>query len=252
MNHHAERQVGPKGSAEMESEWSPAGVETATIAAASASDNVARYIRGLIFSGELAPDDWLPPSRELAGRLGVSLVTLRVALKSLETMGYIVTSRGAHGGSRVSDVKTLRACWTRWLRESSDAIDDMFELRTTVETRIAWLAAERRTSAELEDIEAANRTVAETHSSVLRWNVAFHDAVARASRSPRLRRVAADVREELFLPVDLALREHRIVAIREDHAAIAEAIRDRDGERAAKSTREHIDSVRTLMRRGAA
>src|SRR5665648_841520 len=62
---------------------------------AGASENAAWFIRAMIFSGELGPGDRLPPGRDLAARLGISIVTLRVALKSLEAAGYIVTSRGA-------------------------------------------------------------------------------------------------------------------------------------------------------------
>jgi GntR family transcriptional repressor for pyruvate dehydrogenase complex len=232
----------------MEAEWTGAD-DAGAISTTSASDIVAGYIRGLVFSGELGPDDKLPPSRELATRLGVSLVTLRLALKSLEATGYLVTSRGSRGGTSVSDAATLGACWTRWLQENADGVDDLFELRTTIETRVAWLAAKRRTKQDLADIEAANTILSETHSSVLRWNVAFHDAVARAAHSEELRRVMADVRERLFLPVDVALRERRIVVMRADHAAIAAAIRARDSAGAAEITRRHIEAVRVLMSR---
>lgn len=228
--------------------WPLAGGEP-TITSTSANDSVALHIRGLIFSGELAPGDWLPPSRDLATRLGISPVTLRLALKSLEATGYIVTSRGAHGGSRVSDGEALRLCWTRWLADNADTLDDMFELRRTVEGRIAWLAAERRTSDDLVTMENANLLlVAETHSSVLRWNVAFHDSVARAAHSPELGRVMRDVQTRLFLPVDLALREHRIVAIQESHMTILRAIGTQSPRLATERMREHIDGVQDMMR----
>ena len=69
----------------------------------------------MIYSGQLGPGDRLPTGVELAARLGISVVTLRVALKSLESTGYIVTSRGAHGGSSVSDAEGLTRCWTEWM-----------------------------------------------------------------------------------------------------------------------------------------
>src|SRR5450756_154296 len=106
---------------------------------AGASENAAWFIRAMIFSGELGPGDRLPPGRDLAARLGISIVTLRVALKSLETAGYIVTSRGARGGSSVSDRETLSRCWSAWMSDRAEEVDEICELRDTIEVRIAWL-----------------------------------------------------------------------------------------------------------------
>src|SRR5665647_952531 len=74
----------------------------------------------------------------------------------------------------------------------------------------AWLAAERRSTQELEAIESANTLLVEMGSSVLRWNVAFHDALARAAHNRHLERAMVEVRGELFLPVDAFLRQHRV------------------------------------------
>lgn len=229
----------------------PAAGETpagGSLSIPSASETVARHIRALIFSGELGPGDRLSPGRDLAARLGISVGTLRIALKSLEATGYIVTSRGASGGSRVSDIDALLKCWTAWMRDNGDEVDDLFELRSTLETRIARLAAERREAADLEAIETANAAFAETHASVLRWNVAFHDAVARAAHSRSLARAVADLRGDLFLPVDLALREHRIAEIRDAHTAIVAAIRDRDADAAEASMRVHLTETLGMVR----
>ena len=138
----------------------------------SASDGVARVIRGLIFSGELSPGDWLPPSRDLAERLGISQLTLRVGLRSLETSGYLVTSRGAHGGTRVGDIETLSRIWVAWMEAKGDEVRDMWEFREIVESHVAMFAAERRTRQELAAIEAALASAAaDSHTAVLRWNV---------------------------------------------------------------------------------
>ena len=77
-----------------------------TLVSETASDSAVHYLRSLIFTGELGPGDRLPPERELAERLGISRITLRLALKSLESTGFIVTTRGARGGSRVNAAPT--------------------------------------------------------------------------------------------------------------------------------------------------
>jgi len=215
---------------------------------AGASESAAWFIRAMIFSGELGPGDRLPPGRDLAARLGISIVTLRVALKSLEVAGYLVTSRGARGGSSVSDRETLGRCWDAWVRDKAEKIDEICELRDTIEVRIASFAAARRTDRELEAIESANTLLVEAGSSVLRWNVAFHDALAGAAHNRHLERAMVEVRGELFLPVDAFLRQHRVEELVAAHGAILDAVRRQDAEAAAASMRAHLAETRAVIR----
>jgi GntR family transcriptional regulator, transcriptional repressor for pyruvate dehydrogenase complex len=222
-----------------------------SLAPDTASENAARHLRALIFSSELGPGDRLPSERGLATQLGISRMTLRLALKSLESDGLIITSRGAHGGSRVADLESLLRCWQVWTDDHEDDLDDIFEMRLTMETRISALAAERRTTEDLETIQAAveSESNGPSPSSLFRTDMDVHRAIARAAHSPRLLQSMLDVRGELFLPVDQALLEHRTGEVHESHRAIFEAIRDRDADRAAELTRVHIEQVRTLVRR---
>ena len=177
------------------------------------------------------------------------LVTLRVALKSLETSGYVTTSIGARGGSRVNDEAGLSRCWEVWLAEHVSDIEEMFELRTTLETRIASLAAERRTAADLEELEAANALLVGPSPSVAPWNVAFHGALARAAHSGYLARAMEDLQAKIFLPIDLAKYEHQIVELREAHAAVLEAVRAEKPDLAAESMRFHLAETLQVFRR---
>lgn len=215
---------------------------------ASASENAAWFIRAMIFSGELRPGDRLPPGRELAARLGISIVTLRVALKTLEAAGYLVTSRGARGGTRVSDFETLTSCWTSWMRDKAEEVDEICELRETVEVRIAQLAAERRTDAELDAVARANKLLMETGSSILRWNVAFHDALGEAAHNRHLLRAMVEVRGELFLPVDAFLREHRVEELVAAHGAVLDAVRARDSGAAGTAMLAHLRDTQAVIR----
>jgi GntR family transcriptional regulator, transcriptional repressor for pyruvate dehydrogenase complex len=216
---------------------------------ASASENAEEFIRAMIFSGRLGPGERLPTGVELSAQLGISVVTLRLALKSLEAHGYIVTTRGAHGGSRVSDVAGLKRCWDNWLHEHADELDDLFELRTTIEMRIAALAAERRTSSDLEALETANALLLGPGAPLVPWNVGFHDALARAAHSKYLAEASFDVQKRLFLPVDLAEHPHLFPELTATHAVIHDAVRDRAPEAAAEAMRVHLADTLVLFRK---
>jgi GntR family transcriptional regulator len=55
--------------------------------------------------GRLSPGDRLPAERALAERYGVSRMTLRQALGSLEQRGRLVRSKGRYGGTFVAEPK---------------------------------------------------------------------------------------------------------------------------------------------------
>jgi GntR family transcriptional regulator len=54
---------------------------------------IAENIRSLITKGQLKPGDMLPPEKTIASQLGVSLITVRHALKDLTNEGLLVRRR---------------------------------------------------------------------------------------------------------------------------------------------------------------
>jgi len=71
---------------------------------AQIEDRLAEAITG----GDLKPGDRLPPERELAESLGVSRMTLRQALDSLERRGMLSRARGRRGGTFIALPKIER------------------------------------------------------------------------------------------------------------------------------------------------
>lgn len=64
-----------------------------------ASDDIADEIKQAILSGKFQKGDRLPPERLLASQFNVSRVTVREALRLLETKGLIYIKRGSTGGA---------------------------------------------------------------------------------------------------------------------------------------------------------
>jgi DNA-binding FadR family transcriptional regulator len=178
-------------------------------------------------------------------------MTLRLALKALESTGYLVTTRGSHGGSRVSDAEELFACWHHWMRDHADELTDIFEFRLTVENRLAALAAERRTK---DDLDAMERAVARERepqdwTSLFRADMDIHTAIARAARSPRLEQAMLEARGDLFVPVDLSQLERREHEVHETHHGIISAIREEDPALAAERMAAHLRLIERLIDR---
>jgi GntR family transcriptional repressor for pyruvate dehydrogenase complex len=217
------------------------------LATSTAADSAASFLRSLIFSRTLVPGDRLPSERNLAAHLGISRITLRLALKSLESAGYIVTTRGAHGGSRVVDAAALQRCWDDWLLRHRDDLEDIFEYRRTIELRIAALAAERRTPNDLDALRAALHPSAGAGRDMVHWHTCFHDALGRAAHSSRLEQALAQVRGEIFVPAEQVVLEERVDEIYALHADVFEAVLNRDPARARACMESHLDYTTAIL-----
>ena len=66
------------------------------------SEIIVEQIRLLMRQGQLKPGDRLPPERDLCERFGVSRVTVREALRTLESSGLVEIRVGARGGAFVT------------------------------------------------------------------------------------------------------------------------------------------------------
>ncbi|MBN1320766.1 MAG: FadR family transcriptional regulator [Thermoleophilia bacterium] len=205
-----------------------------------ASDLAERYLRSLIFSGQLNPGDKLPSERELAVQFGIARITLRAALRSLETVGFLVVKIGSKGGAWVNDAESIRLRWEDWMRSHRGEIAEMLEFRGFIETQITFLAALRRTPEDMELLEATGRPAHEDQTTVVQWHFSFHDLLAKAAHNRHLERAMICIRSELFVPVDWGLTHARVVDIEEVHDKILEAVRAGDAERAADEMRAHL------------
>ena len=82
-----------------------------------------RQLLWLITTGALSPGERLPPVRDLAGRLGINLHTVRAAYRKLEDGGLVVTRQGRGTYVLPLDSRRLRAGsgwqvfgWRGWRR----------------------------------------------------------------------------------------------------------------------------------------
>ena len=67
-----------------------------------ASEDVLAQIKEAFFGGMKA-GDWLGTETELAERFGVSRITVRDAIRSLEAQGIVDVKVGARGGVRIAN-----------------------------------------------------------------------------------------------------------------------------------------------------
>lgn len=193
----------------------------------------------------LGPGDRLPPERELAQAIGVSRASLAQALVALEVVGLV---RVRHGEGviilrQVDSGDTLLDA----VRTHQDSLPDVIDARSALETRLAALAARRRTDEDLRAIDDAldlmDRQVAAGDRG-LDGDRAFHEAVTRAGHSRLLARLMTEI-SELILEtrIESLSQPDRPRTSLENHRAIADAIRHQDPIAAAMAMADHIELV---------
>ncbi len=103
---------------------------------------VVDQIRELIDSGRLGQGERLPSERQLCAQLGVSRVTVREALRALESVGYVEVRSGS--GTYVRRVQSMPSPALRqWLRMHDSLVAKLAELRELVEAELAGTVAGR-------------------------------------------------------------------------------------------------------------
>lgn len=211
-------------------------------------EQVAAQITDWIARQGLRPGDRLPPERELATRLGVSRATLSQALIALEVVG-VVTVR--HGDGTIVTEEAARRASARSIsaavRAHADRIPDVIEARDALETKLAALAAERRTDSDLATIDDALRFMAadvEAGGRGVEGDERFHSAVTAAAHSPVLAEMM-DSLSELILETRLESLSQpgRPDASLAGHRRIADAIRAGDPAAAAEAMHAHVELV---------
>lgn len=106
------------------------------------SVQVADEIRRAITDGTYGPGCRLPSERELAAAFGVSRTTVREALKSLASLGFLEIRQGT--GTMVSPQATTLedpAYWLPWLQAHHEDVLALLDVREALEAKSASLAA---------------------------------------------------------------------------------------------------------------
>jgi DNA-binding FadR family transcriptional regulator len=216
------------------------------VRAVRASEAIISQIEDRIFRRELQPGDRLAPERELARQFGVSRITIRDALRSLESRGFISVRVGAGGGAivREPDIAAVGETIYDMLRRQQITLSELIEARNIVEPAIAEIAAHNATP---EDLAAMRQTVTQAEEALgtrpfMPSSIAFHVALAAASHNTVLAATIYALRTTFYAALAelrQPVAEMPQVAIR-GHQEIIEAIEARDGARARQLMSEHL------------
>lgn len=210
------------------------------------TEKVVAAIREAILSGQIKAGSRLSVP-ELARQLGVSRTPAREALIALERDG-LVASRPRYG--------------TVVLEGNSQDLEDLIDIRESLDGMAARLAAERMTADERKELQALltrhsvflgehpDSMVGSDLKRHVDLDLAFHRCIHAGSRNPRLTEFLERIEGQMTV-----LRNHLTSApgfagkaVVLDHTAIARAILAGDGSKAEAAARAHVQRIRNFYR----
>lgn len=210
-----------------------------------------------ITSGRFAENDKLPSEAELATIFTVSRPVVRQALEKLRFEGIIESLRGS--GNYVTGLdgllEGLHALGADWSKHARTILDDL-EFRLILEPEAAYLAARRRTQADLTRMRAALEQFEQAHTDgriTHHFDYLFHEAIALATTNTRIIDAARSV--EFSRDARSLLIRHLVhfqpagrgVETIQEHLRVFDLIRNRDSELARTAMWDHLNGSRNRL-----
>lgn len=196
------------------------------LARSSLADEVADLLREKILNGEFTPGIRLVEA-EIARQLGISRGPVREALATLKAEGLTRETRG-----RGSYVRVL----------SPEDVNEIYDMRATLETGAIRLVLERGDIGALEQLERALggmkvAALANDRSLFVESDLYFHEELCRVSENTRL--LEAWQSQVALLRALFRLEIHELIddpmSLYEDHARIVTSMREQRFEAASRS-----------------
>lgn len=193
-------------------------------------DVVFNTLRQGILKGDLKPGERLMEIH-LANRLGVSRTPIREAIRMLELEGLVtmIPRRGAE----VS-------------RISRQDLQDVLEVRKSLDSLAVSLACERITQDELDQLEQAEsdfeRSInTKNATTIAEADVRFHDIILTSSKNGRLILMVNNLAERVFrYRLEYIKDESNHLRLISEHRDIVKYIKERNVQEACRVTESHI------------
>ena len=208
---------------------------------------LSRKLRRYLQQNRLSDHARLPPERELADTLGVTRNRLRGVLRRMAGQGEIWrhVGTGTFIGGRPLEAAPQNGSMV--LTSPREVID----ARLIFEPMLARLAAFNATSADVREMQLCLDKMAggAAWPAWASWDGRLHRAIARASGNAMLLAMFDTLQlyrnRDVFRMLDRPFQGTDMAA--RDHAAVVDAIRERDPRRAEAAMRKHILSLRNAI-----
>ena len=208
------------------------------------TQQVADVLAEKIISGEFPEESLMPSERQLCESLEVSRTVVRESIKALESRGLVRIERGRGTIVQEPQYGPLADALKMLIRRRGHLIDDLLEIRKILEVHMVTRAAERRTEANLKNMERfleIMKTSPNEPQGYVNADLEFHMEIARSTQNPVLLVLLEPVSD---LSLESRLTSYlgpKMVHLRaRQHEEILKCIRHRDAEGARAAMSQHL------------
>ena len=236
--------------------WQPSAANPELDAIGSDESRLYKRVAGALIdelqSGKFAVGDKMPAERDLAVRMKVSRPVVREAMLALEVLGLIEVRLGA--GTFV-----VRLPGETDEPRFSVSPFELLEARLVFEGEAAALAALQITDEEIARLEKLVLAIQEQNEEQIaeqNADMAFHMAIARATRNAAVEKTVEDLWLQRWSSAECNLlleqaRTANVLPVVEEHTAIVEALKSRDPKGRNARTPRSGDQAPVVRHRGA-
>jgi len=194
------------------------------------SNQVFEQIKEMIVRGEI-PAGKRMIENEIAKSMGISRTPVREAVHKLEAEGLLdPLPKGGYvvRGLDISD------------------IEEIFEIRSILESFASYLAAHRHSNKEIVPLEEKMeefQKYLDKHdlNELAKINTDFHELLYALSKSPRLVKMIHNLRDEIYFLRKIILQSVDMARLsNKDHKEIIKAIKKREAKKVESLMRDHI------------
>lgn len=222
------------------------------------SQSVFAAVTAHIRDNGLRTGDTLPSEAAVATSVGVSRTIVREAFGALSALKLIDVGNGRRARVGVIDGSIMALPLGHAVDTAQASVPQVWDARRALERRTAELAAIRRSPAEADaivDHARAMRAAGDDLTTQVEHDIAFHAAIARASRNPVFALLIDSFAELMRQTCPVGWRSRRTeedrTAVFDQHDWIAQAIKTGDPDAAEAAMSAHFDmSLRALANSG--
>lgn len=205
----------------------------------SLTEKTYNTLKRAILDLDLKPGQLLT-EEELSEQLGVSRTPLRAALNKLEYENLIKITPGR--GTYVAEL-------------SLEYMEDIFDVREAVDMLSVKLAAERKTDEDIKEmdylVEQQELLLKDKEFDVkqfIKLDIDFHCIISKAANNKVLERLTLQLVENYNRYILAAPFLDRASTIVSEHKQIIKAIKESNGEEAAKIVQNHVNDIRESLK----
>lgn len=212
-------------------------------------EKLTQYFADQMLEGKLKKGDQIPTDRELAGIMGVGRTNIREALKVLDIMGMIDIrpGQGTFITGAENDFFMIPLSWSLFM--NAEQIDEILEVRDTLEEKSAYLAAVHQNPSLMKKLseimdEMGEDVLHEDIGAFSKTDTKFHYCISELSENRILHALRQTISSLIHEVSETGLTN--LAQMQEsyrEHQKIYAAILEGDGEHARIAMLDHLKNA---------